>query len=116
MPTETFSFNPELLSILHEDPEFKAEITKLFEEDGTQLLGELELAIEASDSNRVDEAAHALKGIFSNTGIQELWQVATDLDMLAKQNLIEAEKPKAVELYLTLKAQFEKAVVFVKAL
>jgi HPt (histidine-containing phosphotransfer) domain-containing protein len=114
--TKLFSFNPELLALLQEDPDFKAEITRLFEEDGLRLLQELESALEADDLKTVGETAHALKGIFSNTGIQELWHIAAELDTLAKDNQIHAQKTKAVTLFLSLKNDFQHAVTFVNTL
>ena len=79
-----------------EEDEF-LELVALFVEKSTSDLGRLESAIDRADIGQVVETSHSIKGAAGNLGFMEIYDIAKEVEMDARQDIVESA-PRAVEL------------------
>lgn len=115
MSTE-LQISPELLELMQDDPEFCKEISGLFESDGRKLLGDLKTHIETADCVGIEKSTHALKGIFSNTGLDGLRTQMLPLVTYGHDNTLAEHQAEATEIYQQLCTSFEQAVAYFQEL
>ena len=93
-----------LLERVGGDEDLLREITSIFLSEYPELLREIAAGIAASDTQRIEQAAHSLKGSVSNFGAQAATESAHRLEIIGRQGSIE-EAPAA---YTDLVSQFEQ--------
>ncbi|MGE5567885.1 MAG: Hpt domain-containing protein [Rhodospirillales bacterium] len=99
-PSQTFDVAG-LLDRLGGDWEFLKEIAGVFLDDCPRLLAEIHKAVLSHDSERLEHAAHALKGAVSNFGAESARRAAFQLEELGRaKNLV-----PAAEAYSTLERE-----------
>jgi HPt (histidine-containing phosphotransfer) domain-containing protein len=85
------------------------EIVDLFIESTPSDLSRLESAADEGHAQSVVETAHSIKGASGNLGFQDMYHMARDIEMNAREDVLEGAK----ETIRSLKEQFsqiEKAV------
>lgn len=93
-----------LLLLVGDDRELLRDIVKLFLESAPPLLKEIGDAVAVADGERVELAAHALRGAAKNFYVRKLEDAAWGLEQLGlNRNLADA-----VVAYAKLKAEFQK--------
>ena len=115
MPSD-LKLNPELLELMQEDPAFCQEITMLFEADGYKLLAELKQALGDNDAEAIEKSAHALKGIFSNTGFLTLREQLAPIMTWNREGQLTRYHAEAEGLYQELFTSFKMAVEYIQQL
>ncbi len=71
-------------------PDFIDELVDTYLEDAPKLVLEMEAALEAKDAETFRRAAHSLKSNSATFGAMRLSNLAKELEMLAKENKLEA--------------------------
>ena len=79
----------QLLDRVGHDAEFLAELVELFNEDGPQMLANLQNAIDRRDCSALARAAHAYKGMVGNFCAERAMQLALDLEILGKDEKLD---------------------------
>ena len=67
------------------DEELLQEVAKLFLDEYPGLMSDIRQAIETSNSNQLERAAHSLKGSVANFGSDAAWQAAFALEKLGRE-------------------------------
>ncbi len=93
-----------------DDPEFLAEMYGLYVSDAGERLAELDAALSASDTKKIESVAHTLKGASGNIGAERMSTLAAELE---KVDLAQAPQ-EAQDLAVALNAEFEAVCTFVK--
>jgi two-component system sensor histidine kinase TorS len=65
------------------------ELLKLFIDTGISDLAELRAAVEAGDKDKVVNAAHSLKGAAGSLGLQEFYNIAKKVELLAREDKLD---------------------------
>lgn len=89
------------------DEEILKEIAALFVADSPEMLDQIRQAIETNDALRLEKAAHLMKGSVSNFGAEEVVQMTSHLEVLARKG----DLARARQVYVAL----EKALGAVQA-
>ena len=79
------------------------ELIQLFLETGTNDLNGLEDAIAANDIQTVVERSHSLKGASGNLGINEIYEIARDIEASARNNSLEGINESIMQIKENLK-------------
>lgn len=66
------------------DRGFLVELVSLYLDQQVPLLREIELAVDAGDHNKIEHAAHALRGAIGNFSDQEAYEAALRLERMAR--------------------------------
>ena len=74
------------------------ELIRLFLETGTNDLNGLEDAIAANDIQTVVERSHSLKGASGNLGINEIYEMARDIEARARNNSFEGINESVMQI------------------
>ena len=93
------------------DVEDIRELLELYVETTTSDLAELKEAIEAKDARLVHEKAHSIKGSSGNLGLDEMYELAKEIDDRARGNSLDGlnEMIQALEKkFNSLVEDFEK--------
>jgi two-component system sensor histidine kinase/response regulator len=80
------------------DRGFLAELISLFLDQQVQLLREIESAVDAGDGNKLEHAAHALRGAIGNFSNQEAYRAALSLERLARVGMLPAVNQPLADL------------------
>ena len=67
------------------DEELLQEVAKLFLEEYPGLMAEIREGIEIQDANRVERAAHSLKGSVANFASEAAWEAAFALEKMGRE-------------------------------
>jgi HPt (histidine-containing phosphotransfer) domain-containing protein len=65
------------------------ELVELFLETGTTDLGQLEMAVKKENVEDVVKSSHSIKGASGNLGFTEIFEVAKDVELNARQNRLD---------------------------
>jgi HPt (histidine-containing phosphotransfer) domain-containing protein len=86
------------------DQDLLKEIAEIFLEEYPGLLQEIREAVKSGDSQRLERAAHSLKGSVSNFGVQPATQAALQLEQLGRRGQVKgsAEALTVLERQLRL--------------
>ena len=79
------------------------EIAGLFLEEYPKLLGDIRKAIAASEPQKLERAAHSLKGSVGNFGAAPAFQAALSLEMLGRQGELDKAPAALAQLENALK-------------
>jgi two-component system sensor histidine kinase/response regulator len=71
------------------DEELLRDITAIFLEEYPELISEIRAATETADAERLERAAHSLKGSVSNFGAAAATRAAFQLEMLGRKGQLE---------------------------
>jgi PAS domain S-box-containing protein len=80
------------------DRGFLTELVSLFLDQQVQLLREIESAVDAGDGNKVEHAAHALRGAIGNFSNQGAYKAALSLERLARAGRLAAVNQPLADL------------------
>jgi two-component system, sensor histidine kinase and response regulator len=80
------------------DEELLAELARVFLEDSTRLLSEVQAAAAAGDAGQLMRAAHALKGSVANFGARRAVEAALRLESMGKYGDVSEAAPVVKEL------------------
>lgn len=80
------------------DREFLVELVSLYLDQQVPLLREIELAIDAGDHNKIEHAAHALRGAIGNFSDQEAYEAALRLERMARAGTLSTVNHPLVDL------------------
>ena len=83
----------ELIQRLGGDVSVLHELATLFDEQAKQLLDEINLAIQDQDSNRLERAAHQLKGSIGDFGEHRAFEQALRLEIMGRQHSLDQATP-----------------------
>ena len=111
-----FKINPELLELMKEDPEFREQVANLFKSDGYRLLEDLKCSLETLNKDGIEKSSHALKGVFSNTGLESLREQLLPIATWNRENVLEQHFDQAKQMYQDLCVSFEEAVHYIQQL
>jgi len=64
-------------------------LLRLFIETSLYDLGKLQISIDKGNPQGVVEAAHSIKGAAGNLGFEDMYEVAKDVEMKARENILE---------------------------
>lgn len=103
---------PELEERLDGDFELFVELSDLFFEDSSTLLGKIEDSIEKKDSDALRKSAHTLKGAVSNFSAQRAYDAAYELEIAGKDKVFD----NSAEKFALLKNEIEEVVNAMKLL
>lgn len=78
-------------------PDPVAEILQVFEADGRQVLGRLQLAVRSDDGEATHRTAHRLKGAAANLGAIELQGRLLHIEQSTAEGLLPDDIPALVE-------------------
>jgi two-component system sensor histidine kinase/response regulator len=92
------------LSRVGGDLELLREIAHLFLEDSPNLLRAIESALEAGEADRLERAAHSLKGAVANFGAPQVYQAALHLEMVGRGKDLATARRAFERLESSLKA------------
>lgn len=67
------------------DEELLQEVAQLFLDEYPVLMSDIRRAIETSNSNQLERAAHSLKGSVANFGSEAAWKAAFALEKLGRE-------------------------------
>jgi signal transduction histidine kinase/CheY-like chemotaxis protein/HPt (histidine-containing phosphotransfer) domain-containing protein len=113
--SENTAFNEkQALAVVDGDMELFREIVGLFLDESPKTMAEIKNAIDSSDAERLNRAAHSLKGSAGNFGARPVAETALRLEMMGKnKNLIGAMEAFALltDEMERLKQVFEKFIV-----
>ncbi len=87
---------PELEERLDGDFELFVELSELFFEDSSALLGKIEESIKERDSDTLRKTAHTLKGAVSNFSAQKAYDAAYELEVAGKDKKLD-DAPEKLE-------------------
>ena len=93
-----------------DDTEFVAEMYGIYVEDAAKRLADLDSALAADDSEKVNSAAHALKGASGNIGAERMSALAAELEPVD----IAEDPQQAQDLARALCTEFEAVQAFVE--
>ena len=110
------TISPDFLEMLMSDAEFHQEICTLFEADCTELLNRMHQALEVTDGEELYQASHALKGIFSNTGFEQLKEIITPMMACKEPALLGVMQNRFGKELTKLEGCYEKALEHLKSL
>lgn len=99
---QTFDY-AKALTVTDGDEGLLKELINLFHEQSSRLLSEMSRAIDGSQADQLQRAAHTLKGAAGNVGAMTLCEVALSLETMGANNDFE-----------TVKASFEKLTAEIK--
>ncbi len=68
------------------DEELLKEVAALFLDEYPTLMAEIKVALGAKNANRLERAAHSLKGSVSNFGSDAAWQAAYEMEKMGRAN------------------------------
>lgn len=102
-PTQIFDLSA-LRSRVEGDLDLLAEMIELYLTSSPLLMSEIESAVAAQDADKIQRAAHTLKGVLKNMCATTCAEAALELEMLGKQGNIE----NAGQTLATLKSEFER--------
>ncbi|MCD6160949.1 MAG: response regulator [candidate division Zixibacteria bacterium] len=91
----------EVLNHVDNDIELLKEIIEVFSESYPELMTQIETAIKTENSKDLHEAAHSLKGMVGNFGAKAVFDIALNLEMMGKNNIME----KAEETFTKLQSE-----------
>ncbi len=94
------------LARVDNDMELFREIAALFFDDSVKLLGEIREAITLGDMQKLELAAHTLKGAISNFFAKEAFDAALKMEMLAREKKLR----ELDSVYSELDHQIERLV------
>jgi len=77
---------PELLERIEYDRTFLAELLTIFHQDSLTNLNEAKSALASTDFPTLERRAHTLKGMFRNLLMNPAAQLASDLELAARQH------------------------------
>jgi two-component system sensor histidine kinase/response regulator len=80
------------------DRGFLTELVSLFLDQQVQLLREIESAVDAGDGNKLEHAAHALRGAIGNFSNREAYNAALRLERLAQNGMLSAVNQPLADL------------------
>lgn len=86
------------------DEDLLREIARLFLDECPRLMTEIQQAIEAGDSRRMERAAHSLKGSVANFGAEPVVKAALDLETMGRAG----DLARADQGFLELSRHLEK--------
>jgi HPt (histidine-containing phosphotransfer) domain-containing protein len=109
MNTSLFDMNA-INAIKDMGDDFFAELVGTFAEDSRGYLEQLRNSLPAGDVETFRRAAHTLKSNANNFGATHMSELARELEMLARENRLEAVGDKV----LALQAEFEKVELALK--
>ena len=92
-----------------EEAEF-LEIVQLFVQVSHEDLDKLLSAIENRDARQVFEISHSIKGAAVNLGFQDIADIAREMELNARQDILDGADAK----YITLKGQIDSLSSFVE--
>lgn len=110
------NLNPDFLELIQSDRNFHQEICSLFESDCKNLIQDMYTALEKTDGDALYQAAHALKGIFSNTGFDDLKSIVTPMMACQEPALLERMKKRFGEDLSHLEQCYLLALNYLKSL
>lgn len=87
-----------------------SKIVAMFLEDAERYRGEISKAIEAHDAERLGAAAHSLKSCAANVGAMQVSAVAARLELLGRNQSLDAANEDFSELEEALPAVRERLV------
>ncbi|MEK7406313.1 MAG: Hpt domain-containing protein [Acidobacteriota bacterium] len=99
-----------LLDRVGGDPEFLNEIAQIFVESKQSLLDQIREALCRGDAPALARAAHTIKGCVGNLGAGSAFEVAHDLEKLARGGAL-ADAARASEVLESEVVRFELALV-----
>ncbi|MBF2027445.1 MAG: response regulator [Oscillatoriales cyanobacterium C42_A2020_001] len=83
--------------------EFELELLETFAQDAQIHLAEMDLAISTCNCLTLEQKAHYIKGASANTGITRMYLAATELEIQARQQNLDAVSLQFITLQDTLK-------------
>ncbi|MBK5292362.1 MAG: Hpt domain-containing protein [Acidobacteriia bacterium] len=96
---QNFSFNRQAaLDRVGGDEELLKEIAELFLGEYPGLMLEMGFAVAGNDPDRLQRAAHTLKGSLGTLGAERAFPIALELEMKGRRNQMQGAK----EIYLSL--------------
>jgi HPt (histidine-containing phosphotransfer) domain-containing protein len=113
---EMLSLNEDFLELIRSDKEFHSEICSLFEQDGTRLLADMKAALEAASREGLYQAAHALKGIFSNTGFENLKAFVLPMMAVEDDDMLKVMQSRFLKDMVVLEEKFTQASSYLRSL
>jgi len=92
MDIDKFIDRKDLSDRLDGDMDLLKELITLFIEDSPKLLSDIDKALEDQDFEKLRKVAHTIKGSVSNFSADNAFNVALDLENIAKENNFEKAK------------------------
>ena len=89
----------QLLERTGNDPEFLREIVALFEQSGSEILAQMDAALDAADHASLVKLAHLLKGSAATTSAERLARAASELEACTGQIVERAAHAAVVAAY-----------------
>lgn len=99
----------QLRGTIGDDPDFIVELYGIYIDDARNRLANLDSALVAANPNRIEAAAHALKGSSGNVGAERMSELASKLEKID----IESDPDKARDLASKLHAEFAEVETFI---
>lgn len=99
-----------LRDTIGDDPDFIVELYGIYVDDARNRLANLDSALVAACPERIEDAAHALKGSSGNVGAERMSALAAELERVD----FASDPEKARDLTTQLHAEFEAVYDFVK--
>lgn len=96
----------EVMSRFDGDIEFFREVAEIFLQDTPRLMAEIRGAIDEGDAQRLEYAAHSLKGSVSNFCVRQAIEAALLTEHAGRDGILES----AEELYSSLETEIERLV------
>ncbi|MBN1850804.1 MAG: Hpt domain-containing protein [Deltaproteobacteria bacterium] len=83
------------------------ELVELFLETGKSDLGQLKVAVQTEDIEEVVKSSHSIKGASGNLGFMEIFEVAKDVELNARQDRLDG----ASEAVDTIKKHLDQIAI-----
>lgn len=99
-----------VMEVVDGDMDLFKEITELFFEQGSELVNRIREGIEKGDAERVEHAAHSLKGSAGNIGAKRVHDAAYRLEMMGREGRLE----RAMDVLSLLEREIREANEAVK--
>ncbi len=89
-----------LRNTIGDDPEFIVELYGIYVDDARNRLANLDSALVAANPERIQDAAHALKGSSGNVGAERMSELAAQLEKVEYAEDSELARDLAIQLHV----------------
>lgn len=89
-----------LRNAIGDDPDFIIELYGIYVDDARSRLANLDSALVAANPERIQDAAHSLKGSSGNVGAERMSELAAQLEQVDSASDPEAARDLAIQLHV----------------